>query len=220
MCLEMMIIVTAMLHLQTHGMPRPAHRETLLRLARDRPVFRAREAYALGVPWAYLGRLVREGSLLRVARGLYAHPDHSPGEHASLAEVALRAPRATICLLSALRFHGLTTQNPFDVWILIPSKQRAPSFEGPSLRVVRASGRALEAGVETHRLEGVDVRITSVAKSVCDAFRYRTKVGLDVALEALREGLRRKLATVDELHEMAVADRVANVMRPYLEALT
>ena len=134
-------------------------------------------------------------------------------------EVVRRSPQAIICLLSALRFHGLTTQNPLDVWILIETKARRPAIQTPRLRVVRASGLSLESGVKVHRIEGTRVRVTSIAKTVCDCFRYRSKIGLDVAVESLREALDNRRASVDELHKMAVIDRVANVMRPYMESL-
>ena len=199
-------------------MANKSHRATLLRFAKRKGIFRASEAHAAGVPWAYLGLLTEEGALLRLARGLYAHPDYEPGEHASLAETARLAPSAVICLLSALRFHDLTTQNPFEVWLMIESRARRPSIRSPKVRVVRASGRALRAGVETHRIDGTRVKITSVPKTVCDCFRYRSKVGLDVAVEALRDALGQRRTTVDELQKMADIDRVTRVMQPYLES--
>jgi predicted transcriptional regulator of viral defense system len=196
-----------------------SHRDALLRLAKKRGVFRARDAHAQGVPWSYLGRLVGRGELLRLGRGLYAHPDYEPGEHASLAEVARRAPEAIVCLLSALRFHGLTTQNPFEVWIMIGRKARRPAIASPALRVVRASGKALEWGVETRRIEGVPMRVTSIAKTVCDCFRYRRHVGIEVSIEALRGALAERRTSPRALREAAEADAVTSVIRPYLETL-
>lgn len=126
---------------------------------------------------------------------------------------------AVICLLSALRFHELTTQNPFEVWIMIDRKARQPAIEHPPVRVIRASGAALKEGANFHRLEGVLVRVTHPAKTVADCFKYRSKVGTDVAIEALRDCWRQRKATMDEIHRYAKIDRVVNVMRPYMESL-
>jgi predicted transcriptional regulator of viral defense system len=136
-----------------------------------------------------------------------------------LAEVARRVPKGVVCLLSALRFHGLTTQAPFEVWLAIENKAIAPKLDYPSLRIVRFSGAALTEGVEEHVVDGVMVRVTGVAKTVADCFKYRNKIGLDVALEALREAWRGKRMTSDDLWRYAKVCRVANVMRPYLDSL-
>ena len=129
-------------------------------------------------------------------------------------------PHGVVCLLSALRFHGLTTQAPFEVWLAIDRKARLPRLEHPPLRIVRFPAPALTEGVEGHAVEGVPVRVTTPARTVVDCFVYRNKVGLDVALEALRDCWRQRRATMDELWQAARACRMANVMRPYLEALT
>jgi predicted transcriptional regulator of viral defense system len=163
--------------------------------------------------------MVAAGELVRVARGLYTLPDYHGGEHEALVTVAKRAPGAVFCLLTALRFHELTTQSPFEVWIAIDNKAHPPRLDYPPLRTVRFSGAALTAGVESHQADGTPLRVTSVAKTVADCFKFRNKIGLDVALEALRETRRSRKATVDELWQFAKLDRVANVMRPYLEAL-
>lgn len=191
----------------------------LLRHARDHGLVRARDVRALGVQTSILTRLVREGRLIRRSRGVYTIPGHEPTEHTDLAAVAARAPAAVICLLSALRFHELTTQNPFEVWIMIDPKARKPAIEHPRLRVIRASGAALREGIDLHRIEGVQVHITAPAKSVADCFRYRSKVGTDVAIEALRDCWKQRKATMDELFRYAKIDRVANVMRPYMESI-
>lgn len=163
--------------------------------------------------------MVGAGDLVRVARGLYAAPGYQPGAQASLIAVAKRAPNVVFCLLTALRFHDLTTQAPFEVWIAINNKDRPPRVDYPKLRTVRFSGASLAAGVELHRIEGVELRITSVAKTVADCFKFRNKIGLDVALEALREARRDRRVPVDALWRFAKVDRVANVMRPYLESV-
>jgi predicted transcriptional regulator of viral defense system len=193
--------------------------ERLLRYARQHGLVRPRDLHHLRIPRAAFQRLVEQGLLSRRARGVYTAAEHEPTEHTDLAAVAARAPAAIVCLLSALRFHELTTQNPFDVWIMIDRKGRPPTISHPRLRIVRASGEPLRAGVETHRLEGAAVRITNPAKTVADCFRYRRTVGTDVALEALRDCRRQRKASIDEIHRYAEIDRVVNVMRPYLESL-
>jgi predicted transcriptional regulator of viral defense system len=155
-----------------------------------------------------------------VSRGLYSLPDPDVTEHRSTVEVSKKVPKGVVCLLSALRFHALTTQNPHQVWIAIGEKARRPKLEYPPLRVMRFSEATLKAGVNTHVVEGVRIRVFSPAKTVADCFKYRNKIGLDVALEALREVWRERRATSQELWKYAEICRVANVMRPYLESLT
>jgi predicted transcriptional regulator of viral defense system len=146
-------------------------------------------------------------------------PQANITENHSVAEACKKVPRGVICLLSALRLHGLTTQNPFEVWMAIDRKARLPKPESPKFRFVRYSGDALTAGVEVRRIEKVPVRVYGVAKTVVDCFKYRNKIGLDVALEALRECRRGHAAGMDELWRYAKTCRVANVMRPYLESV-
>ena len=164
--------------------------------------------------------MVRLGSLTRIGRGLYAS-SAGTGVTANhdLALVAIRMPKAVVCLLSALRFHRIGTQNPAEVWVAIDAKARKPQSDVPPTRVVRFSGHGLTVDIEQHTIEGITVSITSPAKTVADCFKYRNKIGLDVALEALRE-YRRSRRPLDELLRAAQAVRVARVMRPYLEALT
>jgi predicted transcriptional regulator of viral defense system len=140
-------------------------------------------------------------------------------EHHGLALVAAAAPKAVICLLSALSFHQIGTQLPHEVWIALDRRSRRPSLRYPRLRVVRFGGDALTAGVETHSIEGETVRVYSVAKTIADTFKYRNKIGLDVALEALREAWRARRFTMDKMYNYARICRVERVMRPYLEAL-
>ena len=179
---------------------------------------RSRELVAAGISRSELSRRVAAGQLLRVARGLYAMPDYQGGEHSALVAVAKRAPGVVFCLLTALRIHDLTTQAPFEVWIAIGNKAHPPRLDYPPLRTVRFSEAALAAGVETQQVDGAEVRVTSVAKTVADCFKFRNKIGLDVALEALREARRTRKASADELWRYARINRVTNVMRPYLEA--
>ena len=194
--------------------------ENILDLAAERGLIRPRDLTERGLPTVALTRLVRQGRLQRVGRGLYALPDRPVSEHNALAEVARKHPQAIVCLLSALRFHDLTTQSPFEVWLAIPIKAREPKMDYPPLRIVRFSGAALTRGVEDHVIDGVPVRVTSVARTVADCFKFRNKIGLDVALEALQEAWRAKRASMDELWRYATLCRVANVMRPYMESLS
>ena len=182
-------------------------------------VVRARDAEARGLARSELTRLVQTGELERVGRGLYVPAKAKITEHHSLVEAAARVPHGIVCLLSALRFHGIGTQNPHEVWLAIDVKAWKPVVDSPPLRIVRFSGTALTYGIEVHKLEGVDVRITSREKTVADCFKYRNKIGLDVSLEALREYLRSRKRSIDQLTKAAEACRVARVMRPYLEAL-
>jgi predicted transcriptional regulator of viral defense system len=162
---------------------------------------------------------MRQGRLQRVARGLYALPDRPVSEHNALAEVARKHPNAIVCLLSALRLHDLTTQSPFEIWLAIPNKARAPKMDYLPIRIVRFSGEALTVGVEDHVIDGVPVRVTSVARTVADCFKFRNKIGLDVALEALQEAWHAERVSMDELWRYAMLCRVTNVIRPYMESL-
>ncbi len=193
--------------------------EEILDLVREAGLVRPRDLKSAGVPGGSLAQLARRGLLEKLGRGLYAMPDAVPSEHRSLAEVSKRTPRGVICLLSGLRFHGLTTQTPPDVWLAIGPKDRAPRAEGVRLQIVRVSGEARAEGVETHVIEGVPVRVYGPAKTVADCFKFRNRIGIDIAVEALRDCLEQRLCAPGELFEYARTCRVARVMRPYLEAL-
>ena len=199
--------------------PKPG-KDRLLALARQAGVLRPRDLDAEGIPREYLRRLLDEGLLDHPGRGIYVAAGLKPTPNHSLAEACKRVPHGTVCLLSALQFHELTTQAPFEVWLAIAEKARLPKVDYPPLRIVRFSGAALEDGIEEHRIEGVLVRFYSLAKTVADCFKYRNKIGLDVALEALRDCWKKRRATMDELWEAAKVCRVTNVIRPYLESLT
>jgi predicted transcriptional regulator of viral defense system len=181
---------------------------------------RVRDLAAHRIHPEYLRRLCRQGLLTRTTRGLYVPADASPTENRTLAEASKRVPAAVVCLLSALRFHGLTTQLPFEVWLAIDRRARRPRDAQLPLRIVRFSGPALTTGVQHHTIEGVSVKVYSPAKTVADCFKYRIKIGLDVALEALRDCRRQRRATPDDIWQAARICRVARVMRPYLEALS
>ena len=173
----------------------------------------------MGIPREYVRRLWLRGHLVRVGRGLYALPDDTVAATDTFAQVAVRVPEAIICLISALSFHKITTQVSDRVWIALAHKARKPALAYPRIELIRMSSRGLSHGVETHRVGSVEVKVFSPAKTVADCFKYRNRVGLDVAIEALREVWTRRLATMDELWEAARACRVAEVMRPYLESV-
>ena len=193
---------------------------SLFDLAQGKALLRPSDAVARGHSRLYLAQLARRGLVHKVSRGLYALPQRKASEFASLAEVASKHPQALVCLLSALAFHGLTTQAPFEVWVAVDNKARAPQMPYPPLRIARFSGPALSEGVELHNIEGVPVKITSVPKTIADCFKYRNKIGLDVAMEALKEAWSAKRVSMDELWHYGQICRVQNVMRPYLEGLT
>ncbi len=193
--------------------------EAAIQLVKERGTIRPRDLAERAIPPDYLDRLYRRGLVERVARGLYTWPDAEVTEHHTLAEAARQVPRGVVCLLSALRFHGLTTQAPHEVWLALPPKAWSPRVQYPRLRVMRFSGPALCEMVQQHRIEGVAVQVYGVAKTVADCFKFRNKVGTEVALEALRDCWRSRKATMDELWAAARICRMTNVMRPYLESI-
>ena len=188
-------------------------------VATERGIARAGDFDAAGIPRSYLKRLCDEGVLMRHGRGLYQLADAELSAAHSLAEMARVVPRGTVCLLSALLFHELTTQLPHAVWLMLDSKDWAPRNPPVMTTIVRASGESLTAGIQRHSIEGVHVPVTAIAKTVADCFKYRNRVGLDVAMEALRDCLRYRRATVDDIMRFARICRVGNIMRPYVEAM-
>ena len=201
-------------------MPATTDRERTLKLARRSRGVTPRELADRGIHRQALTRLVAQGEIERVARGVYRLPEQPISENHGLALVAAAVPQGVICLLSALQYHGIGTQLPSEVWIALDRRAWRPKLSYPPLRIVRYTGEALTSGVETHQIEGRTVKIYKVAKTLADCFKYRNKIGLDVALEALREAWRAKRFTMDELDRYAAICRVQRVMRPYLEALT
>ena len=182
-------------------------------------VLRPKDVAARGISRTRIQRLAKSGALERVGRGLYVPAGTKITEHHTLVEAATRVPDGIVCLLSALSFHRMTTQGPHEVWLAIDVKARKPKTDWPPLRIVRFSGEARAFGVESHDIEGVEVGITSRAKTVADCFKYRNKIGIDVAVEALREYLGKRGRSMAELQRAADVCRVGRVMRPYLEAL-
>jgi predicted transcriptional regulator of viral defense system len=193
--------------------------ERTMQYVRQNGMVRPRDIEVIGIPREYLLRLHGQGKLNRTSRGIYSLPNAAITERHSYAEVAKRVPEAVLCLLSALAFHGITTQNPASIWIALGKGARKPAILSPSLRVVRLTEPSLSAGVEKLPVEGITVRVYSAAKTVADCFKFRNKIGLDVAIEALKDSLHQKKATVNEIYRYAKICRVSNVIRPYMEAL-
>jgi predicted transcriptional regulator of viral defense system len=194
-------------------------RARLLLMARRNEVLTALDARQAGIHSQQLTRLVAEGVLERVSRGRYRTAGRAVTEHHGLALVAGAAPGGVICLLSALSFHGIGSQLPWEVWIAVERGSRAPTLAQPPVRVVRLSGAAFTEGVETHRVEGQTVRVYSVAKTLADLFKFRNRIGIDVALEALRDAWRERRFTMEALDRAARVCRVERVMRPYIEGI-
>lgn len=193
--------------------------QRVLDLLAQKGMLRPIDLDAMGIPRMVLTRLTAAGMVDRVGRGLYRLPGHSVSEHESLVMVAAKVPQAVFCLLTALQFHGLTTQLPRHVWIAMPRGSHSPRIDYPPIRMVQMTGDAHAAGIEEHLCDGVRVRVYSAAKTVVDCFKHRNKIGLDVALEALKDAWRTRKASADDLWRYAQDCRVANVMRPYMEAV-
>ena len=208
------------LHTLCNNNPVPKnYAEQVLELTRKLGLLRPRDLKSIGVPRVYLKQLLERGELLKTGRGLYVHADAPLTENHSLAEAAKLSPGGVICLLSALRFHGLTTENPAGVWIAIPRGARPPKSGAPALRVARFSGQMMTEGIKRHLIQGVPVPVYCVAKTVADCFRFRNRIGVNIAVEGLRDAWRNKKITSDELWHYAKVCRVLNVMRPYFDSL-
>lgn len=193
-------------------------KQEILQLARKKGILRAADVEDVGISRNYLYQMHKDGQLEKLLVGLYTLPEAPVTEHSAMAEVAKRLPHAIVCLLSALSYHGLTTQIPHEIWVTVPRSSWRPQREYPPLNLTYVSGSAYSFGTEEHVINGVRVKIYSPAKTVADCFKFRNKVGLDIAIEALRETWRSHKATMDELVEAAGIDRVSKIMRPYLEA--
>lgn len=190
-----------------------------LQLLQEKGLVRAHELAKAGIAGATLQHRLKSGTIVRISRGVYASPEKALNGHDQLAILSIKHPKMVFCLLTALQIHGLTTQSPHLIWIAITPNARAPKTSDPPLRIVRLTDP--DAQVVMKPIDGVvSIRVTSIAKTVADCFKFRNKVGLDIALEALRDAWRHKKVTMDELWESAQLCRVANVMRPYLESLT
>lgn len=195
------------------------NQEKILRYAGKNKLLRPTDLADIKGVRVEIGRLVEDGRLIKTGRGLYSLPTVDYNEQQSYIEIAKRAPKAVICLLSALRFHDLTTQNPFEIWFAIEGTSRKPDIDFMPVRVMRFSGDAFTAGIETKTIDGISLKVYSPAKTVADCFKYRNKISVAVAIEALRDTWEQKKGTMDELWHFAKICRVSNVMRPYLESL-
>lgn len=195
-------------------------KEKLLEFAKEKKIFRARDAEnEAEVPRVYLQRLIDEGKLIKAGYGLYRLADNNFTEKQDFLEVAVKVPRGVLCLLSALKFHDLTTQNPFEVWLAIERGMRIPKVETVPVRFFRFAPSVYEAGIEIHRIEGVEVKVYSAAKTVADCFRYQGAVGFDVAIEALRDVWAKRKTTMDELYHFAKVRNINKKMMPFLRTL-
>ena len=194
--------------------------DTIAVLAKEKGILRPRDLAQLGIAATNLNHMAAKGLLSRVGRGLYTLPDHEWTEHHSLAEVAKAVPNGVICLLSALRFHEIGTQSPFEVWVAIPrDKARPARMRSVQLRTVKFSEAMYSQGIEMHSIEGTEVRVYNIAKTVVDCWRFRNKIGKEIPLEALREVLSKRKLSLDDLRRYGESARVWNVMSPYVEAM-
>lgn len=200
-------------------MPSDTHNQRVLDLARQKGLLRTSDLDAIDAPRVVLTRLTAAGLLDKVGRGLYRLPNYPGSEHEGLVTIATKVPQAVFCLLSSLQFHELTTQLPHQIWIAMPRGSHVPRIDYPPIKMVQMSGEVYNAGIEEHLRDGVKLRVYGVAKTVVDCFKHRNKIGLDVALEALKDARAQRKATADDLWRYAKICRVTNVMRPYLEAI-
>lgn len=197
-----------------------ALQKKLISLASVNEVLTTVQLLEAGISDQSITRLVEQGTLVRVRRGIYQHADSPTSEHHDLIQVTKSASRAVIVLISALRFHNIGTQQPYEVWIQLPAQTRVPKIDWPPIRVIRTRVKALQTeGVKRHQLGGTEVAITTPARTVADCFKHRNKLGIDVCVEALRETLNERKATIGEMSEMGRLLRVGKVMKPYLEAM-
>ncbi len=200
-------------------MEQESKRELARKILSSTPVVKTQEFTRAGVPRMTIRRMVASGEITEVGRGFYAAADSEPTSNRSLIEAMLQAPGGVVCLLSALRYHEIGTQNPHEVWIALRRGSWIPKIEGIRSRVVLFSGSAFSEGIETVDIEGIEIKVYSPAKTVADLFKYRNKIGIDVAVEALKDALRGRKATVEELVKYSEICRVKSIMRPYLESL-
>jgi predicted transcriptional regulator of viral defense system len=200
---------------QKHPSPKEAE---ILELVASQGILRARDLRSRGLSVAYLQRLLAKGMIVQLGRGQYTLPDREPTEHDTLATTANLYPGSVICLLTALRFHELTTQSPRAIWLAVEGTKMAPSKAPATVEVVRISGPAFHRGVGIHKLGQVPVQIYDPGKTVVDCFKFRNRVGMDVAIEALKECLRQRQATPDQIWSFAEMCRVKTIIKPYLEA--
>lgn len=192
--------------------------DMLIGKLREKEIMKLAEIRELGVSDSYLYSLVDKGVVVRVGHGMYSLPGFDFSENLDLIEASLRVPGGVICLISALYFHGLTTELPHQVWMAVSTNRSAGVSEMP-VKFVYMTGEAFDEGVEEYGISGAMVKIFNPAKTVADCFKYRNKIGLDVALQALKDCLSKKKGSIEDILKYARICRVENIMMPYLEAL-
>ena len=195
------------------------HTQRILELLSQKGILRSSDLDDIGAPRVVLTRMTASGQLEKTGRGLYRLPDSQGSEHESLIAIATKVPQAVFCLLTALQFHELTTQLPRQIWIGMPRGSHTPKIDYPPLKMVQFNDEAYFGGIEVFEHDQVSLRVYSVAKTIADCFKHRNKIGLDVALEALKDARSQKKVNANDLWHFAKICRVANVMRPYLEAI-
>lgn len=200
-------------------MTKPTHHQQAIALARQQAILRPKDLQQAGIPRVALTRLAAAGLLVKHSRGLYQLPDAPLSEHESLCQVAMRVPQAVFCLITALQIHELTTQMPREIWIAMPRGSHTPRLDYPPIRMIQFTGDAYSEGIKIIQRDQINLRVYSVAKTLVDCFKHRNKIGLDVALEALKEAHKQNKLVMDEIWHHAKIARVANIMRPYLESL-
>jgi predicted transcriptional regulator of viral defense system len=200
-------------------MARLTKRQQVIEFIEQNGIVRPKDLVAVGLPKDYLYQLASGGVVEKVGRGLYRPPDREITEWSNWVQTQRRIPKAVFCLMSALVFHQFTTQNPFELWIAIPNKAWRPDVDYPPLRYITMSGAALEQGIEQHCIEGIEIKVYSAAKTVADCFKFRHQLGLDVTIEALKEGWRKKKFSMDELMHFAEVCRVRKIIQPYAESI-
>ncbi|MDP2828047.1 MAG: type IV toxin-antitoxin system AbiEi family antitoxin domain-containing protein [Sulfuricellaceae bacterium] len=201
------------------AMRHDTHTQRVLDLLSQKGVLRPSDLDDIGAPRVVLTRMTANGQLEKAGRGIYRLPDNHGSEHESLITIATKVPQAVFCLLTALQFHELTTQLPRQIWIAMPRGSHTPRIDYPPVKMIQFSGEAYAQGIEVHERDQVTLRVYGIAKTIADCFKHRNKIGLDVALEALKDARAKKKASADDLWRFAKICRVANVMRPYLEAV-
>jgi len=198
---------------------RSTYTEKIISLANHKGLIRPIDLDAFEIPRIYLTRLTASGVLIKIGRALYKLPDQMQSENESLAIVTIKIPQAVICLLSALQFHELTTQLPRQIWIAMPRGSKNPKISYPPIKMIQYSGESYSEGIKEYECEQVKIKVYCIAKTIADCFKHRNKIGVDIAIEALRDARNKNKVTTDDLWRYAKICRVSNVMRPYLEAI-
>jgi predicted transcriptional regulator of viral defense system len=202
-----------------HMVKKETNSQKILALAHNRGIIRVQDLKDEGIHPEHLRRMVSKGLIIQTGRGLYNAVDADISAHHSLAQVSKWVPSGVVCLLSALQFYNIGTQNPFEVWLALERKIARPRIQYPPLRIVHFSGESFSKGIEEHCIENITIKVYSPAKTLADCFKFRNKVGLDVAIEALRDCIKQRLCTNDELWNYSRICRVSNVMKPYIESM-